>query len=378
MEAPKNPDKQSSRASHFSSLEKQKKLLALQKQRLEIDRQLIRNEKKKVRRTAKVGALANSTNQQQAQNRETAQHAARMKEVEEQSGRSVKEWQDKFKQQQMELERARTQMSRMADNEATTAALIANSTVQLEMELSGARMKLRELEDELDTAEADRDHILHLSRVEKQDYEEQMEILEEQLLDRNNNQLHQRRRKDDHDDESNSSEGSTLQAELLKMQYEKETIAEQVIDLEERCRELEEELEEQRNNTNYHHDGGGSLSGSGGGGGGGPTSCATYKDLEEDLYELKHKLNKRQIEHQRQMKELEERLTLEFKNKNTLAVSTAAANDSLPPPPPPPLSSDDEEVYTDDDDNKDDNTTKDKDAEASSINGKKKKKKIKL
>merc|ERR1712157_683681 len=117
-----------------------------------------------------------------------------------------------------------------------------------------------------------------------------MEILEEQLLkqeqqevDMNNNQLHRQQRKDVHD-ESISGMGSTLQEDLLRIQHEKEMIAVQVIDLEERCKELEEELEERHDNSNEH--------------------------LEEDLYELKLKLNKRQVEHQREMKELEERLTL--------------------------------------------------------------------
>jgi len=341
---PKHRDKPSpttcSLCASWASLEKEKQRLALQQQKLDLDRQLVKAEKKKMRRSAQMSGSTSNHDRHKLEVElkgitsknadQMASYQAQIKTLEESNRTTVMEWKSKLSQHKAEfsdLAQAKAQIqTQQVNDEAITAALIANSTVQIEMELSNARMKLNDLEEELERAYLDRDRALEENRIEKQELEEQMESLEEQLLEgkaawkaeRKTLKAQMEELEQQQKDDS-SSVGSTLQEELLKMQYEKETIAEQVTELEERCKELEEELEEQRNKDDVQNDEpvGATTT---------VSSCANCEDLEEDLYEMKLKLNKRQVEYQRQMRELEERLTKQ--NKNAVVIESSSASPS--------------------------------------------------
>jgi chromosome segregation ATPase len=292
----------------WQNWEKEKKRLALQRERFDLDMQLLKAEKKNHRRSAQVAAQSQSASlakneiqlqQQKArQAKQMDELQVNLKKEQEDHRIQVLEWKLQFRKQETEIQEHAEQLASI--QETHQAAMLQSKEEQrkeIEMRLQDNNeahlRQLREREEEKDALQ--KQNILLTARIAK--HAAQQDTLDE------------------------------LQDELTQVKFEKENYAGQVQDLEERCQTMEEEHEAALLMA--------AETACNGLDSAAPVAfksspdvgdCSNCEDLEEEIYKLKLKMNQRRIEHEKETKKLEEELKEGDKAERTIeTVGTAVA-----------------------------------------------------
>lgn len=319
------------------NLEKGRNRLALQQERLELDRQLVKAERKNHRRSNQIASQSQGTEiakleiqlktaqQQHEHQMETMQN--QLSAAQENGKMQEIEYRLKFQKQQedameeasrrmMQDEAARRFLEENVESLQTKNHEMTQQLEQLEKLKKEQEQEIKrqtdELEDQLKEAKDELEHKSEeATRLTAQlanhasdtlAAQDEMDELQEELtqlrVDKNSSarkiqELESRLQNDPADDDDDDDEAmDELREQLETAQFERENYAMQVRKLDERCKTLES----QQSNAV------GTAAAAIGG------TCANCEDLEEEVYELKLKLNKRQIEFQKELKELKREL----------------------------------------------------------------------
>ena len=288
------------------SLEKEQKRLGLKQERLDLDLQLLKAEKKNHRRAAQVSTQSQTTALTKLEIALKTLEAKHQLEIEtllninktEQEDNKMKviEWKMKFRKQEADIMESQLKLT---DFEA-----------ELQHELEMYReAQSKEL--------GDRDEQLEQLQEQLQDAQDKQEKIKQGSMRMTTQLAHSAR-----DLVSSQDALDALQDEVTRLKFDKEAQADQFQELEEKCKALEEGGENQ--DLHAHNNASTAVKGAVNGGGGG--ECPNCEDLEEEIYDLKLKLNKRQVEHQRQIKALKEEMENKVDDERIIeTVGTATA-----------------------------------------------------
>eukprot|EP00546_Thalassionema_frauenfeldii_P020876 CAMPEP_0178903642 /NCGR_PEP_ID=MMETSP0786-20121207/5266_1 /TAXON_ID=186022 /ORGANISM="Thalassionema frauenfeldii, Strain CCMP 1798" /LENGTH=853 /DNA_ID=CAMNT_0020575027 /DNA_START=141 /DNA_END=2702 /DNA_ORIENTATION=- len=245
-----------------------------------------------------------------------------------------------------ELDDARTKIKDL-EKDLETQAIIAGSKEKVEQELCDAKTKMNKIQKELDCVETERRLHVEISTKEKQDLQEQIETMKEQSREKEtawetkHQSLQDERdflRREVSDYKENRNCTVNLQENFSKIQDENERYIVEIKELKDQCAQLQrdytaqaEELEDQRMQSReqqYPEQTVKRETAAGIGTVMDASLSADREDLEEEVYELKMKLNKRQVEHQRQLKELEDELRKKYNGIPNQLVDTPFSEES--------------------------------------------------
>jgi hypothetical protein len=345
---PPDPNKCALCAS-WAQLEIEKKRLHLIKQKLNLDKELLRAEKKNYRRSTQVSSSS--------QHHDNVRLDAKMKEMISSHQKEIDAWKERFKKEQEDnkiqvIEWKLKFEKQGGDLEDMRRQLVENQRSNKNVEeIQTENEDLKQVMEKIHTRYA---QDMQRGLTETQQLQQELQEIKDQLAEKEKAWQEERSRLSQEAEtltKQNAAEvfdKETLEIELGHAREEKDGYASQIMELQDRCRSLEagqpsgdaiaveeltalrEELEEIKSEKEVYasqvvelQQRYKALQGETGRGVAEEGQCANCEDLEEEVFELKLKLNKRQVEHQKEMKELEERLT----NKEIVieTVGTAAA-----------------------------------------------------
>jgi hypothetical protein len=283
------------------SLEKEQKRMALLQKRLELDLELLRAEKQNTRRAAQVATQSQNTivmkleaalqNEKRAHEQELEKVREQLQREQENHAMQLLEWKLKIQKQQADIEKSQ---------EALETLEIIKQDYATQKDLQ---------HQQIESLRAT--HLLELKQKDKE-----YAVLKRQLDDIVA-QPPPPPSEDDHV-QRYEDEYHAAQLELNRVKEENEVYVEQIRQWQEKCKALEgvkgslDDDDESSAAASANDLAAG--------------TCQRCEDLEEEMYELKLKLNKRQIEYEKEIQALKERRQTNSGVERTIeTVGTAAA-----------------------------------------------------